>query len=240
MKILLALIVSIPFIANAQETKKSEVNKNISVGFSFSPDYSYRTLKNNDGSSSIDRVIDLRNDIEKSKFGFTTGLNLNIRLSDKVEFQTGLLYSNKGYKTPKHATDFPVPDPSQATHFESEANFNYLDIPLKFDFISGMGKVKFIIGAGFAANILLNNSDKITLSYADGSEKKFDQSDGFDYNKFNISSLVSVGLKYQMKENLFLRMEPTFRYELLKIDDYPVTARLWNLGLNVGVYCNLK
>jgi len=240
MKILLVLIASIPFIANSQETKKSEANKNISVGFSFSPDYSYRTLKNNDGNPSLDVAIDHRNDIEKSKFGFTTGLNLNIRLSDKVEFQSGLLYSNKGYKIPKQATDFPVPDPSLATHFESHANFNYLDIPLKFNFISGMGKVKFIIGAGFAANILLNNSEKVTLSYADGSEKEFDQSDGFDYNKFNISSLVSIGLEYQMKENIFLRMEPTFRYELLKIDDYPVTARLWNLGLNVGVYFNLK
>ena len=240
MKILLALIASIPFIVNAQEIKKSKASKNISVGFSFSPDYNYRTLNNNDGSSSSNMIIDFRNKIEKSKFGFTTGLNLNIRLSDKAEFQTGLLYSNKGYKVPKQATDFPVPDPSQATHFESEANFNYLDIPLKFNFISGMGKVKFIVGAGFAANILLNNSEKITLSYADGSEKEFDQSDGFDYNKFNISSLVSVGLEYQMKENIVFRMEPTFRYELLKIIDLPVTAHLWNLGLNVGVYCNLK
>ena len=240
MKILLVLIASIPFVINAQETKKSAANKNISIGISFSPDYSYRTLENNDGSSSSDMVIDLRNDIEKSKFGFTTGLNLNIRLSGKTGFQTGLLYSNKGYKIPKQATRLPIPQPGQPTHFESKTNFNYLDIPLKFDFISGMGKVKFIIGAGVAANILLNNSEIVTAFYADGRESEFDQSDGFDYNKFTISSLASVGLEYQLKENIFLRMEPTFRYELLNINDYPVTARLWNLGLNVGVYCNLK
>jgi len=240
MKILLVLIASFPFIANSQETKKSEANKNISVGFSFSPDYNYRTLKNNDGSSSSDMIIDFRNNIEESRFSFTTGLNLNIKLSVKVELQTGLLYSNKGYKIPKQATFFPVPQPGQATHFETKASFNYLDIPVKLNFISGTGKIRFIAGAGFAANILLNNSEIVTLFYADGSEKEFDQSDGVDYNKFNISSLASVGLQYQMKENIFLRMEPTLRYELLNIIDQPVTAHLWNLGLNVGVYYNLK
>jgi hypothetical protein len=240
MKKLFILIAAIPFLANAQEPKKGKANKNISIGFSFSPDYNFRTLRNNDGSSSSEMVIDQRNNLEKGKFSFTTGVNLNVRVSGKLEFQTGLLYSNKGYRTPKRATDFQSPLPDEPTHIKSDRRFNYLDIPLKLNFVSGGNKIRFIAGAGIAANIFLDESDIVTLFYASGNEKEMDQSSGFDYNKFNLSSLLSAGIEFKLKKNLFFRVEPTFRYGLLKIIDQPVTAHLWNFGVGLGVYGRLK
>ena len=229
-----------PLLVNGQNTKRDQGGKNISIDFSFSPDYNYRALKNNDGSSSSDMVIDFRNNIEKGKFGFTTGLNLNIKVSEKLEFQTGLLYSNKGHKIQKQATFFPLPMPNQPTHYKSNVSFNYLEIPLKLNFISGKGKARFIAGAGLAANFLLKESERITFFYADGKEEKRKQSLTSDYNKFNLSSLISAGVEFKLKEKISLRVEPTFRYGLLKIVDQPVTAHLWNLGMDLGVYGKLK
>ena len=71
----------------------------ILIGFNFSPDFSSRTLKNNDGSSSSDLVIKSRKDIEIAKFGYTTGLNVCFNFSQLVGFETGIQFSNKGYKT---------------------------------------------------------------------------------------------------------------------------------------------
>jgi len=223
MKKLLILITSFPFLINAQDAKKNKSNKAISIGISFSPDYDYRTL-------------------EKGKFSFTTGLNLNATLSKKFEWQTGFLYSDKGYRIPKHAVNNPT-RPSEPTHFKYQTSFNYLDIPLKLNFISGSGQVKFIAGAGLTANFLLNESETVTFIYADGGEKEYPQSYGF-YNKFNLSSVISAGVEFKLTKNIFLRTEPTFRYGLLKIIDRPVidyswdevTAYLWDVGLNTSVY----
>jgi len=240
MKKIFLLLASIPFLANAQENKKNEAGKKIYVGFSFSPDYAFRTLKNNDGSSSSDYVIKSRNDIEKGKFSFTTGFNLNLVLSKKIELQTGLLYSDRGYRSPKRVPDFAVQPSGAPTHIKSKASFNYIDVPLKLNFVSGKGSVKFIAGIGFAANLLFHNSEKAIYYYPDGNEKKYDVSEGYDYKKFNLSALVNSGVEYQLSKNISLRAEPTFRYGLLKIIDKPVTAKLWNIGLNMGVYLKLN
>ena len=240
MNILFTLVAVIPFVADAQDSKKNNAGNRIAIGFSFSPDYNNRTLKNNDGSSSSDHVINARNENEQGRISFTTGLYLNTKLSEKLEFQTGLLYSNKGYKIPKRVAVFPVQPSGAPTHFRSKACFNYFEIPLKLNFITGKGKTKFIAGAGLVTNFLLNESDVITFYYVDGSEKNFDQSSGFDYKKFNLSSVISAGVEFKLKENITLRAEPTFRYGLLKIIDEPVSARLWNVGLNLGVYMQLR
>jgi hypothetical protein len=240
MKKIFIILAVVPLLSNAQDIKKIEAVKKVSVGFSFSPDYNYRTLKNNDGSSSSDMVIDFRDDVEKGKFGFTTGLNLSIKVSEKVDIQTGLLYSDKGYKTPKRETFFPMPMPSEPTHYTSNVSFNYIEIPFKVNFISGRGKTRFIAGAGLAANFLIKESERITLFYADGKEEKRKQSLTSDYNKFNLLSLISTGIEFKLEKNISLRAEPTFRYGFLKIIDQPVTAHLWNLGLNMSVYYNLQ
>ena len=242
MKKLLILMASFPFLIHAQETKKSKSNKAVSIGFSFSPDYAYRTLKNNDGSSSSQLKIDSRNEREKGKFGFTTGLHVNARLSKKFELQTGILYSDKGYRIFEKNMN-SSPRPTDPTHIKYQTSFNYVDVPLKLNFISGRGRLKFIAGAGLTANFLRNDSETVTFIYADGSEKEYPRSYGF-YNKFNLSSVISAGVEFKLGANIFLRTEPTFRYGLLKIIDRQVTdyvwdevtAYLWDVGLTTGVY----
>ena len=239
MKKLLTVLAALPLLANAQDAKNNP-GKKIAVGVSFSPDHSYRTLKNNDGSSSGEMIIDIRNDIEKAKVGYTTGIILNIPVTGKLEIQTGVLYSGKGYKTPKQATVFPIPGPGQPTHYESKSRFSYIDIPFKLNFITGAGKIKFIAGAGLSGGYLLSKSEIITFIYADGTRKKYDQYPDHDYNKFSLTSVISTGVEFKLKENITLRAEPTFRYGLLKIIDEPVSARLWNVGLNMGVNMQFK
>ena len=102
------LILLLTFISLAVSAQKPKQSHKINIGFSFSPDYSFRTLKNGDGNSSTDQVIKSRNDIEKAKFGYTTGLNVAFHFSSLIGFETGVHYSNKGYKTiEQHLIYFP-------------------------------------------------------------------------------------------------------------------------------------
>src|SRR5688572_885079 len=236
MKKLLIILASAPLLANAQDSLATSKSQVFSFAFYLSPDYSFRTLKNNDGSSSSDFVIKARNSIETGKPGFTTGISTKVNGSKRVSGETGLYYSTMGYKIGELTLDYQQPDPGLPTKMRSAVNFHYISIPVKLNFTAGNGRPRFIAGAGLAANFLLKESEKFTLTYADGSERNKKESSTHDYKKFNISSLTSIGFEYKLKEKIFLRAEPTLRYGLLKIIDTPVTEHLWSIGLNMGVY----
>ncbi len=51
--------------------------------------------------------------------------------------------------------------------------------------------------------------------------------------------MVSVGVEYKINERMNLRVEPTFRYGLLTVIDFPVAGYLYSGGLNIGYYVGL-
>jgi hypothetical protein len=50
---------------------------------------------------------------------------------------------------------------------------------------------------------------------------------------------MSAGVDYRINEKMNLRIEPTFRYGVLKIIDMPVTGYLYSGGINVAYYYGL-
>ena len=84
------------FVCNAQ-TKKT-ANK-ILIGYNFSSDYNYRSLKNSNNKPMTEVVIESRNKTEIAKFGYTTGINILFNCTKNWGLETGLQYSNNGYQT---------------------------------------------------------------------------------------------------------------------------------------------
>lgn len=214
--------------------------KNLLIGFNFSPDYSFRTLKNNDGSSSSDLVITNRNDIELAKLGYTTGLNVIFDFSQKIGLETGIQYSNKGYKTKNQDLFYFPPNPGLPTRVKINYSYNYIGIPLKAKIMFGKSKLHFITSVGFMTNFLLNVLQINNFEYADGKTEKKKQSTTSGFNKVDISPMVSIGIDYKVNDKIHLIAEPTFRFGLLKIKDAPVTEKLWNSGINIGFYYGLR
>jgi hypothetical protein len=212
----------------------------ILIGFNFSPDYSSRTLKNNDGSPSSDLVINSRNDIEVAKFGYTTGLNVCFNFSQLVGFETGIQFSNKGFKTKSQDLTYFPPNPNLPTKSKSIYAYQYIGIPLKAKFSFGKSKVRFVSSVGFLTNFLLNVKQTTNYEYANGKTEKKSQSSKSGFNKVDFSPMVSVGVDYKLTNKIHLLAEPTFRYGGVKTKDAPVTENLWSAGLNVGFYYALK
>ena len=219
---------------NTNQTQK------IIIGFNFSPDYSSRTLKNNDDASSSDLVIKNRNDIETAKFGYTTGLNVYVNFSQLVGFETGIQYSNKGYKTKNQDLVYFPPSPSSPTKARFIYAYQYIGIPLKAKFSFGKNKVRFVSSIGFMTNFLLNIKQTANYEYSNGKTEKKSQSSKSGFNKVDISPMLSVGVDYKLNSRINLFAEPTFRYGVIKTKDAPVTEHLWNVGLNIGFYYALK
>ena len=225
------LILLLTFMSLAISAQKPKQSNKINIGFSFSPDYSFRTLRYGDGSSSTDQVIKTRNDIEKAKFGYTAGLSVIFNFSNLIGFETGVQYSNKGYKTiEKHLIYFP-PDPGSPDRATTIYSYQYIGIPLKAKFTFGKNKTRFITSAGFITNFLTTIKQSTNFKYSDGRTEKKTQSSTSGYNKIDITPVVSIGVDYKVTDKIHLSAEPVFRFGLIKTKDAAVKETLWSAGL---------
>ncbi len=234
MKLILVLITAfLSFTLQAQEPMHLQ---KILIGYNFSPDYSFRSHKNSDGKSSTDLVIQNRKAIEIAKFGYTTGLNICFNFSQVVAFETGIQFSNKGYKTKKQDLIFIPPNPASPSKVKFTYAYQYIGIPLKAKFSFGKSKMRFLTSIGFMTNFLLNVKQTANYEYNNGSTEKKTQSLTSGFNKIDISPMMSIGVDYKLNNKIHLIAEPTFRYGVIKIKDAPVAEKLWNAGLSIGCY----
>lgn len=244
-----AMLISIAAFGQDTLNQKTTATgfKRFLFGVTLSPDYCYRTLKNNDGSSWSSIIIDLRDEKEVPKFGYTAGLNICYNISKHTVIEAGVHYSNKGYALkntdltygliidPRLGFTYPV-NGTLPTEAQFIYNHRYLDLPLRAIFSFGENRMHFIASAGVTTNILLKATQTSILGYANGDVTKETKEELNDYKSINISPSISAGIDYGISNKINLRVEPTFRYGLLKIIDTPVTAYLWNGGINITCY----
>lgn len=234
------LFIIIGFASFSVQGQDSKTLPKILIGFNFSPDYSFRSHKNSDGNSSTDLVIQNRKETELAKFGYTTGLNILFNFSQLIGFETGIQYSNKGYKTKKQDLIFIPPNPASPSKVRFTYAYQYIGIPLKAKFTMGKSKMRFLTSIGFMTNFLLNTKHTANYEYSNGSTEKKTESSSIKFNKIDISPMMSIGVDYKLNNKIHISAEPTFRYGVIKIKDAPVAERLWNAGLNFSCYYILR
>lgn len=237
---LFLLCIAAPIAVLGQSTSKASASyaNQFQLGINFSPDYCYRKLKTTDNSPETEEVFNSRNNIEYFKIGYSTGINGCLNINNFLGIETGLQYSNKGYQTFWSTANFGLPDPNGPIQSMFRYHFHYLDIPMKANFILGQKKIKFMSSIGITTNFLLKETQTHFLEYVNHTERK-KQNTNFNYKKVNISPTISAGITLNLNNKINLRIEPTFRYGLLKIINAPVTGYLYNVGLNLGCYYGL-
>lgn len=247
-----ALLITFSSFAQDSLTSKTPTNvRRILLGVNISADYCYRTLQNNDGSSISSMIIDSRNTYEEPKIGYTTGINICYNRFRKLGFEMGVQYSSKGYRyrrsdlrfgdriDPNYGFVNPSQSPSPI-ELITTYNYTYLDIPLRAIYSLGERKIRFVTSIGISTNILLTATKTSVYEYANGDSEKHAENQEYEYNTVNISPTVSVGIDYKLCNNFNLRLEPTFRYGVLRIIDAPITEYLWSSGLNLTCYYSVK
>lgn len=233
MKSLLLIVITLISLSALAQNK-------IYIGYSFSPDYSFRTLSKSDGSSGTALTIKSRNNLEQAKFGYTTALKIGYYLSDILSLESGIEFANKGYKIKQQDIIYEYPDPAGPINYKTNFTYQYLGIPLKVKMTFGRQKLNFTAGAGMVTNFLLSAKIESTSAYADGKTKRNKQSLAKDLNKIDITPELSFGIVYRLNNKINLSAEPTFRYGLFKIIDAPVKEKLWNAGLALSIKYDLK
>lgn len=239
----------------AQQSEPTSEFKRVLFGVNISPDYCYRTLENNDGSATSSAIIDLRNQDEQFKIGYTAGLNICYNLSRKLGLELGAQYSNKGYAMKQDDLTFgDLIDPRYGFVYNTSTtngtsapvkakfifNHIYLDVPIRAIYSFGVKRVHLFTSVGVTTNISLKATQTNVLELENGETKRENQDQQENFKSINVSPSVSLGVDYEISKKLNLRAEPTFRYGLLKIIDAPITAYLWSGGLNMSCYYTIK
>jgi Outer membrane protein beta-barrel domain len=229
------------FVGFAQRTP-NEVQagtfKRFEIGISASPEICYRTLLNNDGSQNSTSIINYRNENETVKMGYTGGLHLGYNFNERFGFQTGIQYANRGFSTKKIDIAGSLMDPVIPESLKYNYNYHYLEIPAKVNFSFGENQIRLTTSAGLSSAFLIKQSRTFIGYYKDTTTRQvFISNDA--YNRFNLFATISAGLEMRFNPIMSIKVEPTFRYGLLKITDTPVSGHWYSGGLNVSYLVRL-
>jgi hypothetical protein len=242
MRRLFIFFIFFPLTAICQNTENTEIKttKNLSVGFTFSPDYSYRILE---PSGSSEFISKFRDTIEIPKFGYTTGLNFAWNINKRITLETGLLFSNKGEKTKKHSptwiTSSPEPDPALPSTISLVHNYIYLDIPIKANYYLLRQRVRLYLTGGVSTNLFITEVTKEVNEFNDGSTSTYRSWGNNGFSRINLAFIVGAGFEYELTNKSYLKIEPIYRRSITSVIDAPIKGFLYSSGLNIGLFCNL-
>jgi len=203
------------------------------ISVSAAPEICYRTLLNNDGSQMSTSIINLRNETETVKLGYTGGLHLGYNFNERFGFQTGIQYANRGFSTKKIDIAGSLMDPVIPESLKYNYNYHYLEIPAKVNFSFGENQIRLTTSAGLSSAFLIKQSRTFIGYYKDTTTRQVFISND-PYNRFNLFATISAGLEMHISPIMRIKVEPTFRYGLLKITDTPVSGHWYSGGLNVS------
>lgn len=202
--------------------------KRFQIGIIASPDFCYRSLT----PQSIYQLY--RNN--SPKIGYTLGANVCYNFFKSIGLETGVQYSNKGYKniyTYRNTQNLQLTD-------KFYYSYHYIDIPIKINILIIVKKISFFSSIGITTNFLIKDSMSVIYIYPNG-DKKTEKSRTTDspINKINFSPTASIGMVYKLNDRISLRIEPEYRHSLIRMIDkkiLPYSEYLWNLGINIGFY----
>lgn len=200
-----------------QSTEKNS-SKCLSFGISFSPDYAYRAL-NSDNKSDF---VGLTNDYEFPRFGFTTGVITAYKISNKFSLESGLQFSDKGYKFKITHYDWVTPnslienqtnnDPLLPVEVLIQDHFYFLCVPVKGVYYITQNKLRFFISGGISTDFLVAAKEKSMITYKNTSTESKKNIAIEEFNRIEFTGLAGFGIEYKISKQINIQIEPEFRY----------------------------
>jgi hypothetical protein len=201
------------------------------LGYYFSPESSFRKLSAN---SNFKKQEGDRNNNEKAKIGFSTGITLGYKISNKIILSSGLYMLNVGEKGA-----CPSKDSTSIVNYTN--NYTYLGIPLLLGYKIGSSKFGTTINSGLIVTALVSAQNKGDIYYDDdyytSGTKKDDDNEESPFKIFNLVYIGNVEFNYQLYKKLSLHAGPSIKYFLTSIykEDHPIKSKPYSLGFQAGV-----
>jgi hypothetical protein len=212
-------------------------------GMNLSPDMAYRTTHVVQRTTLSEGIQEFRDRMEIPRFGYSASLMAGYAITDRIGVEAGVGYALRGWQLDISQLTFGDQiDPRRGFVYTTSdgpltfigQEFHYLDLPVRGTYTLGNGRWRWISGLGVSLNFLV----KATSTVALGDDRSVRESEG-RYHTVNLSPMASTGVAYAIGERMELRLEPSFRYGVIRISEDPITETLWSGGLNFGWFVRL-
>ena len=223
------------FSAFANDSTKVEF-KRFAVGIHASPDYCYRKLSLLASNPLTVSQLDYRNNNEIPMIGYTAGIDLSYYLKKQFAVSLGVNFSQEGYKTKPIPVTTVINPYTEVGKEISRYNFNYIEIPLKANFVFGKKKIRFLASAGITSAFFIYQRTLNETKYDSGGKSTTKEKPDYIYNPFNLFLTGSIGVDFKLGKKSGLKLEPFYSYGLLETINAPITENLSNAGLTLEYY----
>jgi hypothetical protein len=202
------------------------------IAIGFSPDLNYRTLVNLSNNPFSDRIINLRNEREIPRIGYSTQLYLAVDITKKTSIEFGLGYKDMGF-TYENMT---VSKPNIAYIASLIDHFYYYSIPIALRQTWGNKKWQFTYHLGLSTNIFrVQNTNIIPISSNIADTTIINIDGRSTYKDILLIPSVGLGTTYNINSKSQICFEPTLRYSISSItQNTPINGYLYNVGLNLS------
>lgn len=200
------------------------------IGFTFSPDYAYRSLLSTDSANKLFKEI--QTTPQNAIIGFTSGLSYRFNLLGTIGIETGINYTRKGWSADS------VNSQSVITNL---FNYNYAVVPIKMRINLPSGRRLVYINAGVIGGVLLDAAKTVSTAYFTGTLNSNQTTiESVVSNKIYYSMVFGIGLDYRLISNLYFKIEPNFQRTMSEYSKETVKAFLNSGGINLGLLWGLK
>lgn len=232
---ILSCVLTIPVTLLAQDAPDPQ--KRWSVGVSGSLDVCFRQLVINSDDPYMDLLVDLRDDMEEPRTGFTAGVDITYDLSQHWVLATGLQYNDRGFadkETPLIFTDVNGSTLSEGS-MSAKVHYTFMSVPLLIRYRAGHGKVRFEPALGVSADLYQAQYTDLELNWADGrTEERRTHDEYSDFPTWGVSGWVELCASMPIGERFVLRAGGRGRYQLNELLDAPLSAHLFEAGFMAG------
>lgn len=226
-KIALIIVLYIFPITLFGQTLDSIKYKKLDLGFTYSPEFSYRYTTSDDVSKFLEDSYD---SLEVPKYGYSLGLNGVYTLSNKLGISVGILFSDKGERFKSDVLPY----------FSKYSNhYYYLDVPIraKYTIFENDRNFKFYGTAGISLNTFLNHTIEYTLS---GGNSSIRTKGNTDISKINFAGLLGIGIDCTLTNRWYFKAELNYRQSLNSMTSNANIKRyLYSFGPTVGLFYKL-
>jgi len=242
----LSLVLALPVHANSFFSN-SDSTRSWKLGIEVVPGIAYRTLSIGENVSYAQFIIDSRNTSEVPRLNFSGALSIEHQFTRFFGISGGAGYTVMGWQTEAYDFTFgDMIDPRRGFIYATSDqairsvkfvhNFHYVDIPMRAQFSFGKKRFRSITSIGIMSSFLVRSNTMVVLTYADGSDDKDKQNASAEFNKIGLFPTFSTGVSYALNDRMDLRLEPTFRYGVLRVIEAPITANLWSGGIGFSFH----
>lgn len=216
--------------------------------------YAFKNLENT-GDSDSDFYVAARDSTEQSWYSFGGGIRANMRYESGLVLRAGISYSqiNEIFEvTDGDATRTIITEIRDANgnvigtettvengelYKKIHNRLRFVDIPVMLGYEWTKKKLTFSANAGASFNLQFKQKGEFLSDQLDPVTFTTGAPNQYDYfkTKIGISYIGSIGMTYQLKNNLDLLVEPQIRYMPTTIGNNNISQRYTDVGLYTGL-----